>query len=494
MKKFLLSFVLFALVGFASKSFAQSCAVTNVVISGISTATVNGKCEVTFNLQYDFSYNNGTKFAGVLIYQPVVSTSTLTSLGAYGNVREPNKFPTAAEINAFGPSSTGANILKVYQIAFDSTSNKTLTTYKNGQNTVGSPTSFQPQQPYTRTSIGSFQDRFTFTGIKLTVPTCDQVVTLKVDVVGTNDANFQNAQCAPVTSSFVPNAPVLSGVVGCGNPRFFSFNVRVPEAATVTFTAYNAATMQILTSPTNVPYQNIAVQAVGGNVLNVYGPYEFESAKLSKFDVYLDIKVSNVPNNNSLTITNTCAPLPVTLKSFEARRTSKEKVALNWITSSESNNSGFDVQRKDGNGEWKTVSFVMSQARNGNSDNNLSYQYIDNNSTSGISQYRLRQVDIDRRATLSEVRSVRGEEMAGNKVNVFPNPSQDGKVNLLFEDKNTSRNITVSDMTGRIIKQYRAIRDNSLTIEGLENGMYNIHITDMSTSATNVEKVIIKKR
>jgi hypothetical protein len=490
MKKFLLSFVLFAIVGFASKVGAQ-CTVNKVSISNISTTTKGDSCETTFNLSFDLDKNNGNKMASIYLY----TGATLSTFDFYGN--NGTKAPTAAEIDAQNSSTTNANILGVIQVNTNTPGTKTATTFLNGQNTVGSPNRFLPGLEYTVTPSPDFpnSDRFTFIGIKLTVKDCSQAVTIKADVGATQVTQFNNFSCKPFTGSFLANAPILNGVLLCNNPRAFTFNVRVPNAATVTFTAYNANNLTTpLTSPSGTPLQNISVQAVGGNVLNIYGPYEFESAKLSKFDVYLDIKVSNVPNNNSLTITNTCAPLPVTLKSFEARRTSKEKVALNWITSSESNNSGFDVQRKDGNGEWKTVSFVMSQARNGNSDNNLSYQYIDNNSTSGISQYRLRQVDIDRRATLSEVRSVRGEEMAGNKVNVFPNPSQDGKVNLLFEDKNTSRNITVSDMTGRIIKQYRAIRDNSLTIEGLENGMYNIHITDMSTSATNVEKVIIKKR
>ena len=77
---------------------------------------------------------------------------------------------------------------------------------------------------------------------------------------------------------------------------------------------------------------------------------------------------------------------------------------------------------------------------------------------------------------------------------MFPNPSDNGRVNVLFEDKNATRNVVVSDISGRMIRQYRNVTTDNLAIDLNENGVYSIQITDLSTSVTTVEKVIIKKR
>jgi hypothetical protein len=186
------------------------------------------------------------------------------------------------------------------------------------------------------------------------------------------------------------------------------------------------------------------------------------------------------------------APLPVKFKSISASR-SKNNVAVKWQTAQEQNNKGFHVQRKT-KGEWENVAFVLSLANGGNSSSDLSYSFNDMNTEKGISQYRVMQVDLDGRSSVSEIRSVRGEEMAASKMVVFPNPSLDGKVSVVFEEGNGNRNVVVSDMSGRRVKQYRNVSSNNLIIEGLENGVYSIQVTDLTSSALSVEKVIVKKR
>jgi hypothetical protein len=55
------------------------------------------------------------------------------------------------------------------------------------------------------------------------------------------------------------------------------------------------------------------------------------------------------------------SPLPVKFKSFTASR-SKEKVAVKWETATETNNKGFNVQRKT-NGDRENIAFVFLQLR-----------------------------------------------------------------------------------------------------------------------------------
>jgi hypothetical protein len=74
---------------------------------------------------------------------------------------------------------------------------------------------------------------------------------------------------------------------------------------------------------------------------------------------------------------------------------------------------------------------------------------------------------------------------------VYPNPSADGKVNVVFED-NTVRDIQVNDMQGKVIKSYKGITNNILVIEKLTSGFYTIKITNRNTAASSVEKVVVK--
>lgn len=184
---------------------------------------------------------------------------------------------------------------------------------------------------------------------------------------------------------------------------------------------------------------------------------------------------------------------PVTLKGFNARR-SKSTVQLTWETATESMNKGFSIERRTGSNGWEAVGFVNSKAEGGNSTALLSYSYSDVNTYSGVSQYRLRQVDMDGKAAYSEIRSVRGEQQASRTV-LYPNPSADGTVNVVFEDEGTSRrDIFLTDMSGRIVKQWKGYSNNSLQIDNLRSGMYTVRIVDNDKGTQLNEKIIVNRK
>ncbi len=183
-------------------------------------------------------------------------------------------------------------------------------------------------------------------------------------------------------------------------------------------------------------------------------------------------------------------PLPVHFKSFNANRTTSSNVSITWTTAMEQNSKGFNVQ-KNIDGEWKTIAFVFSQTEDGNSSSDLTYSYKDANSEKGITQYRIQQVDIDGNAKYSDIRAIRGEGTAA-KIVVYPNPSADGKLNMVFEGNNEIRDVQVNDMQGRMVKSYQGITNNILVIEKLSSGFYTIKITNRNTAAISVEKVVVK--
>jgi len=115
-------------------------------------------------------------------------------------------------------------------------------------------------------------------------------------------------------------------------------------------------------------------------------------------DVYnFDIFYNGTSSATGYGVTSTTAPiklidsspLPVKLQSF-TYSVSGRNVILNWATSMEENNEGFDVERKSENGSWTKVGYVKG---NGNTNSVNNYKYTDSKIESGKFSYRLKQKD-----------------------------------------------------------------------------------------------------
>jgi N-acetylneuraminic acid mutarotase len=91
--------------------------------------------------------------------------------------------------------------------------------------------------------------------------------------------------------------------------------------------------------------------------------------------------------------------IPVELTSFTAT-TNGKKVTLNWSTSTELNNLGFEIQRSTEGIEFITVGFVNG---NGTTTEPQTYSYADKNLDNGKYYYRLKQVDYNGSYEYSDV-------------------------------------------------------------------------------------------
>jgi photosystem II stability/assembly factor-like uncharacterized protein len=83
--------------------------------------------------------------------------------------------------------------------------------------------------------------------------------------------------------------------------------------------------------------------------------------------------------------------VPVELVSFIASVT-KNDVSLTWSTATETNNSGFNVERKNANADWEEIGFVPGY---GTTTEPRSYSFNDAGLNSGTYTYRLKQIDFD---------------------------------------------------------------------------------------------------
>ena len=170
--------------------------------------------------------------------------------------------------------------------------------------------------------------------------------------------------------------------------------------------------------------------------------------------------------------------LPVIYTSFDAVVNDKS-VLLKWITAQELNNSHYEVERSFDMNRYSTIGLVLDGFTvNGTGK---SYQFKDNSAElqgRSVVYYRLKQVDVDGRATYSKVLAVRLQAKADITMQVSPNPFIE-TLNLRFASvENGTAQIRIINMMGQtmlskqstISKGYNNIQVDGL--KGLAAGMY----------------------
>jgi hypothetical protein len=174
-------------------------------------------------------------------------------------------------------------------------------------------------------------------------------------------------------------------------------------------------------------------------------------------------------------------PLPISLLSFSGYKDGIRN-QLRWTTSSEQNNSGFEVQRSADGVNYISIGSVSSQATGGNSTIPLNYSFTDNSVIGSRQYYRLRQVDLSGNSKFSNIVLIKGDKPVSLMIDgLFPNPAST-LVNVLIaapdKDKVT---VVITDMMGRtMIQQLVNVETGSSTIpvdiSRLTNGTYMIKL------------------
>jgi hypothetical protein len=111
--------------------------------------------------------------------------------------------------------------------------------------------------------------------------------------------------------------------------------------------------------------------------------------------------------------------VPVELVSFTAALMNS-KVQLNWRTATETNNFGFEIERRINKDEWNNIGFVEGQ---GNSISPKSYSFTDASPVGGSKfQYRLKQMDTDGSFEYSDIVEVEIVPYQYELSQNYPNP------------------------------------------------------------------------
>lgn len=190
---------------------------------------------------------------------------------------------------------------------------------------------------------------------------------------------------------------VVAGTPHTGYGLIYNSNNSTPANSDITFVAY------ITSRPGETQTQASTGSSYSGGYWSV-ACGDFATA-WSAGDV-LRVDVTNVTNGETgtveVTLTTTTGSdgaddlhlelvVPVELASFNAVAVD-DKIDLNWATESESNNFGFEIQRKSESDEFAKIGFVPG---NGTTTTPQSYSYSDASVKTGTYYYRLKQIDHD---------------------------------------------------------------------------------------------------
>ncbi len=139
--------------------------------------------------------------------------------------------------------------------------------------------------------------------------------------------------------------------------------------------------------------------------------------------------------------------LPVELQSFAASVVDGF-VNLKWSTATETNNRGFEVQRKVAGTEFVSVGFVQGK---GTSTETQKYSFVDNSVQTGTYSYRLKQIDLDGSYAFSNVVEVTMNPNEFSLAQNYPNPFNPSTTINFSLAKETNVSLKVFDLLGQEI-------------------------------------------
>lgn len=157
--------------------------------------------------------------------------------------------------------------------------------------------------------------------------------------------------------------------------------------------------------------------------------------------------------------------IPVELASFTASA-NENSVTLTWTTATETNNSGFAVERKTSNDErWQEIGFVPGF---GTTTEKMNYTFVDEKLGMGFYSYRLKQIDFD--GTVEYTNSIEVEVYSPVEFRLsqnYPNPFNPATTIEFSVPELSSVNISVYSVIGELV--------STIASGTYDAGYYNIN-------------------
>jgi hypothetical protein len=170
--------------------------------------------------------------------------------------------------------------------------------------------------------------------------------------------------------------------------------------------------------------------------------------------------------------------LPIELQNFKGT-CQKNKNLITWQTTSERNNSRFEIERSINGAEFYFTGEVKA---NGNTNELINYSFIDLKENSNSNYfYRLKQIDFNGQISYSSIIYIESNCETNSGILIYPNPST-SIFTLEMEIPHQSRvQITIYNDLGQEIKQLELVNleennifKTELNLSEFSNGVYHV--------------------
>ncbi len=189
------------------------------------------------------------------------------------------------------------------------------------------------------------------------------------------------------------------------------------------------------------------------------------------------------------------APLPVELTAFIVLANNDEKrIELHWSTFSETNNKGFEIQRRNNNkNTFENIGWIDGA---GDSQTELNYRFYDKDiETNDFYYYRLKQVDFDGTFSFSNIKTAKLNGL-NTEIDVYPNPTNALVFIKLPESYTGKILLKVLDAKGRLMdKQFFDALGNAefeINFTNHPEGIYFVKL-EMQNGKVVTKRVVVKR-
>lgn len=230
----------------------------------------------------------------------------------------------------------------------------------------------------------------------------------------------------------------------------------------------------------------------GGTMLNTYGIRALVFNSTGNHTLFAGVATATGQGVYELTFSF----IPVELVSFSAEVLAGN-VSLSWITASELNNYGFQIERRNAeSGEWMNIGFVNG---NGSSTEMRYYSFSDNSVPVGKYFYRLKQLDFSGSYEYSDEVEVTILEVLNDFTlnQNYPNPFNPSTKISFSIPQNGFTSLKVYDVLGNEVANIiegvlsEGNYDIQFNASGLSSGIYFYSLT--SGEFTKTLKMILSK-
>lgn len=489
MKKILLLVTVFALLQGITETYAQ-CVVKNTIVQVNSSTTSGSNCIINFDFVFTIENNGGNKY----IYVHAWLQNQYPNYFNCPNVPSNAKAPVAADlINA------KINLAIHNETHVGHPVPTLITSYIPDPNVSLTPATQLIRQVFPSGDSA----RFTIKGVQITVPlACSNVITMVADFWSSQAQNGSQVHCVSCSKSFTID-PRISGSLGCTIPR--NVSVVISSVASVPISGnyrlfidnpsdplnessigtYGPEDLQVKTASyvtTVTPFTN---QFVASGI--TYEPYSSQKPEADR-NLWVLVETDGYTNKALGYLVNTCAPLPLKLKEFNATYRNN-KVQLTW-TAEQVEADAFALQRRSGNGSFATIATIPVLKGEDQTSINGVYRYTDDGfAGAGALYYRLQIKDPDGRIYYSDIRAITLN--AATAVLVYPNPGRE-VVNVVFPADAGTMDITLEDFSGKSIRRWTGYQQQQMQIYNLAPGLYILRVHVKNTGEQLVRRMIIQ--